>query len=321
MRASCAFLSEPREAPFFLYHNFALPHMPFFDVPARYRERFTRDDVLLRPNVVRDGREWYDEEALKIYWADWKHYRAHDPAFDALPPGFDLRALYAHYYGMVTAVDDGVGALLACLEATGQLEHTVIVFTADHGDNLGSHGLWNKISVNDEAIRVPFLVAWPGTLAPRVVNTHVASLVDVAPTLLALAGAAPPAHLQGRDLSPVLRGAADRVGDGAAYVENLRGELAVRTPEHLFAVMTRTSPDGPARDLVDDDALFFDLRDDPFELHNLAGTGAQADVAAALRQRVLAWDAATPWMPGSRGGLYAQGPQHDTPPRSGRSFG
>lgn len=321
VQTSCNFLRAPRERPFFLYHNLALPHMPFFDVPARYRERFAPEQVTLRPNVFRDGLPWYDEHAMKVYWTNWLYMTHQGPEYDYLPEGFDLRKLTALYYGMVTSVDEQVGTLLDCLEESGQLENTIIMLTADHGDNLGSHWLWNKISVNEEAIRVPFIVAWPGTLAPRVVDAHVASLVDVAPTLLSLTGRPLPAHMQGRDLSPILRGYVDRIGDSAAIIENLYGEVAVRTPDHLFSIMTRTQPDGPRREVIDDDSLFYDLRTDLYQQHNLAGSGQQRDIADALRRRVLQWNTDTPWMPTSRGGLYAQGPQHDAELRPAKAFG
>ena len=318
---SCDFLRKPHDRPYFLFHNLALPHMPFFDMPARYRERFSRDQVMLRPNVYHDGKPWHDDDAFNIYWHNWLYMQKLGPQYEVLPDGFDLRTLTALYYGMVTAVDDQVGSILDCIEQSGQIENTVIVFASDHGENLGSHWLWNKVSVNDEAIRVPFIVAWPGSAKPRVVTDHVASLVDLAPTLLDLAGRSIPAHIHGRSLAPVITGNANRVGDGTAIIENLHGEVAVRTPTHLFSVMTRTQVDTPARQIVDDESLFYDLRTDPYQMHNLAGTDSQRDVANLLRERAITWDASTPWMPISHGGVYGQGPQHDLPPRVARSFG
>lgn len=320
-RATCDFIRAAHPRPFFIFHNFALPHMPFFDLPQRYQDLYSPADVLLRPNVFRDGRMWHDEDALLIYWWNWLYMQDKGPQYKKLPDGFDLRALTALYYGAVSAVDEQVGVLLDCLQQSGQLENTVILLTSDHGDNLGSHWLWNKISVNDEAVRVPYVVAWPGTLSPRVAGAHVASLVDVAPTLLSLAGRPIPAHMQGRDLSPILRGQSDRVGDGAAVIENLYGEIAVRTPTHLFSMMTRTSAAGPQREVIDEESLLFDLPSDPYQLHNLAGAPQQRDLAARLRRRALDWNDHTPWMPTSLGGVYAQGPQHDLGTRPPRSFG
>lgn len=321
--ASCDFLHTSRERPFFLYHNCALPHMPYADVPEDYQARYAPAQAVLRPNVFRDGHPYHDNEVFNIYWGDWMYYsHPNEHIVPPLPPGYDLKALSAHYYGMVRAVDEQVGTLLACLEATGQLENTIIVLSANHGDNLGSHWLWNKISVNEEAIRIPLLVAWPGVLPPQVVTSQVASLVDVAPTLLALAGRPLPAHLQGRDLSPILRRQAECLDDGAAVIENLFGEIAIRTPHHLFAMMTRTRADSPRREITEPESLFYDLRSDPYQFNNLAGSSEQREVAVQLGQRLRQWDHNTPWMPTSRGGLYAQGPQHDPqPPRPAGTFG
>ena len=152
---------------------------------------------------------------------------------------------------MIAAADEQVGQVLAALEASGQRDNTIVLFTADHGDNLGSQHLWNKHSVNEEAIRVPFIVSWPsGRLTPRVVDTHVASLADVAPTLLALAG----------------------------------------------------------RTVTDERLMFYDLREDTYQLANLAHSDAQAATAGRLRDQAREWNTRTPWMEGSLGGTYGHGP-------------
>ena len=103
--------------------------------------------------------------------------------------------MIAEYYGLTTWVDDTVGRMLAALDAAGLAEDTIVVFTSDHGDNLGSHGLVQKGSPNEESIRIPLLVRWPGR-TPRSEPAQVASLVDLAPTLLSLAGADIPPHFQ-----------------------------------------------------------------------------------------------------------------------------
>jgi choline-sulfatase len=305
---TCDFLAGPHDRPFFLFHNLCLPHMPYFDVPSRHRQRYAGVDLPLRPNTLRDGRLYHDEEAFKIYLYDYLHYREKLPWADRLPDGYDLHRLYADYAGMVDAVDGQVGAILNRLEACGLREETIVLFASDHGDNLGSHHLWNKHSINQEAVRIPWILAWPGQLAPAVPMQQVASLVDVAPTLLGLAGLDIPAHMQGRDLAPVLRGARDRIGDGASFIENIGGEIAVRTPTHLYGVMTALRAGAPDRIVTDRQFALYDLASDPFEQRNLAPTGAQADVARELCARILAWNQTTPWMPGTLGGTYGQGP-------------
>ena len=159
---SSEFIRRERNCPFFLFHNISLPHMPYFDVPARYREKYRPEEMILRPNVWKDGKMYFEEEPFLIYLYDYLHYVEHKDEYNNLLDGYDLRNLYADYCGLITAVDDQVGQLLDSLEDSGKSENTIVVFTSDHGDNLGSHHLWNKVSVNDEAIRVPFIVSWPG---------------------------------------------------------------------------------------------------------------------------------------------------------------
>ena len=321
VRRSCEFIRAGHDRPWFLFHNLSLPHMPYYDVPEKWRARYAPEDLQLRPNVWRNGRIWHDEEALKIYLFDHLCTKLDLAPFLRLPEGYDIRRLYAEYCGLISCVDDQVGRLLAALEDSGQLADTIIVFTSDHGENMGSHHLWNKISVNDEALRIPFIVTWPRVLAPRVIKDQVASLVDVAPTLLGMTGEEVPSAMQGADLSGIMAGRNERVRNGAAFAENLHGELAIRTPSHLYAVMSRTAPKGPEREITDDCFIFNDLQADPYQMTNLAERGDQNELGCRLREEVLAWDRQTPWLAGSRGGVYGQGPQHDPPPRSNRAFG
>lgn len=305
---TCRFLRGAHDRPFFLFHNLCLPHMPYFDVPDRYRSRYRRGSLPLRPNTVIGDKLYHDEEAFKIYVYDYLHYREKLPWADRLPEGYDLHSLYADYAGMVAAVDEQVTSILSALDQAGLADETVVLFTSDHGDNLGSQHLWNKHSINEEAIRIPWIVSWRGRLEPRVVSGHVASLVDVAPTLVGLAGIPAPGSMQGRDLQPVLRGECDRLGTGSAFVENLGGEIAIRTPTHLYGVMTSLAQGSPERVVTDTSLAFYDLTADPFEQRNLSRCGGQPELARALASQVLAWNETTPWMPGTRGGTYGQGP-------------
>lgn len=291
------FLSQEHEKPFFLFHNLSLPHMPFFDVPDRFKTRYSPDEVEIRPNAYIKGKLPYDENWFKIYMYDYQYYREHEPWTNELPAGFDLRTLTALYYGMIASVDDQVGRILDCLERTGLMENTVVVFLSDHGDNLGSHGRFNKHSTNDEAIRIPFIFSWPGRLQPGVVDSCVASLVDVAPTLLSLIGEQIPEYMQGRNLVSLLLDTNTAFEDDSAFIENIGGEIAIRTPTHLFACLTQEDEGELQRKVVDDEYEFFDLRNDPYQLRNLAKTGEQADVSSALKERLLHWNEVTPWLP------------------------
>ena len=213
--------------------------------------------------------------------------------------GFDLTDLTALYYGMVTCVDDYVGKLMEALEAAGVAENTIVVFLSDHGDLLGSHHLWMKDHVYEEAMRIPLAFRWPSGIGPREASPAVASVVDVAPTLLSLAGLDAPDTMQGSDLAPILRGEAETVGEDLAFIEAYRHRfIGVRTPNHLYAMRMIGGDEAEWRPAESpEDHLFFDLRDDPYEQRDLAETSEQRDVAERLGRRLMQWHEDTPRRP------------------------
>jgi arylsulfatase A-like enzyme len=288
-------MGERRSEPFFLYYNISQPHMPLADMPERYKAMYSRDDVPMRPNVFANGKLSYDENWFKIYLWDFLYYREHLPYTESLPEGFDLRDLTALYYGAATWADDQVGNLIRLLEENEMLDDTILLFTSDHGDNLGSHGLYNKDCLYEESIRIPMIYHWPAQLAADTVDAQVASLVDVMPTLLSLADVEIPNGIQGTDLSPVLRGEVAEVGANAAFIETTGMTAGVRTLSHLHGVKMVEAPDGNPH-ATREEALFFEVPTDPFEERNLVGTDEQRDLAEDLKERVLKWDTNTPWL-------------------------
>ncbi len=287
------------QRPFFLHYDISQPHAPVGpgNAPDWYNGMYRPEDVPLRDNVFSDGVMAHSERWFKIYTI-WDYFtRWMEKPTDRLPEGMTLRHLIAWYYGLVTMVDDMIGRLAASLEAFGLADNTVVVFLSDHGDNLGSHGLFNKQCLYEESIRIPMIMRLPGTIGPAVNTTQVAQTIDIMPTLLDLCGLPVPDHVQGRSLVPVLTGASDNLDDTAAVIETDaiffgRPCVGLRTPTHLYGM--KLSADG--RQVEDDAAWFFDLREDPFEMNNLAQTENDSAVARALRQRLRDWHAATPWL-------------------------
>jgi len=282
------FLDRPHGRPFFLFYSISPPHMPLMDMPERYREMVRPEEVRLRPNVWRDGQMAASEEWFRVYAWDFLYYQEKLPHTLALPEGFDLRALTALYLGAIAWVDDMVGRLMEGLRASGLLESTLVVFTSDHGDNLGSHHLFNKDQLFEESIRVPLVVSWPGRLRPRVVTEQVAQTVDLAPTLASLAGAPMRSRAQGRDLTPVIEGRASRLEESGAFVETSGGLIGLRTPERM--VGARLAAD--RRTVAEPVHCHYDLRADPYEMESLPDDAE----ASALRERLLRWHRETPWM-------------------------
>ncbi len=282
------------DRPFFLYYNISPPHCPMSDAPEKYTTMYRPEDVPIRPNVDLSKRLPDQDHWFKVYRWDYRYYNFHLPYTEELPEDFTLQRVIAEYYGMTTWVDDAVGRMLAALDANGLAEDTIVVFTSDHGDYLGSHGRVQKGDLHEESVRIPLIVRTPSPVAAgegRGGGTPVASLVDLAPTLLDLVGAQTPPHMAGRSLANILRGEQPTLADDCAFIETGRG-VGIRTPTHLYGLPFM---DG-THQLAETPDMFFNLSTDPYQMHNLAGTGEQADVARRLDRRLREWDAQTPWM-------------------------
>lgn len=285
-----------QDQPFYLYYNISPPHMPLADAPERYLHLYGRDDVVVRDNVDLGSPLPDQTDKFLTYLWDYRHYRDRLPHTRELPhPAFDLIDLTAMYMGLTTWVDDTVGRLVDAVEANGLTDDTVVVFTSDHGDNLGSHGQMGKAQLLEESYRVPMCVAGPGIAGGRV-SPQVASLADWAPTFANLSGAGVPDHWHGQDLGPVLRRQRDTLDRNAAFIETADQGCAIRTPTHLLALPWQDSTDPPA--LGPSPSRFYDLDQDPFQQHNLADAEKNATdeaLSTALAEQVRAWDRETAW--------------------------
>ena len=252
------------DRPFFLTVSFTNPHDPW-EVRRRHWELYDGVDVG-RPSAG----------------------RATDPLSDGLRAmcGLDDRPLTEEeeararraYLAAVSYADERIGEVLAALTECGHAGDTIVVFTADHGELLGEHGLWYKMSFFDPSARVPLVVRVPGGAAGRV--SAPVSHLDLAPTLAELAGADLGSdELHGTSLVPVMAGG-ERPGDVAAEY------LAEGVTEP--AVMIRRGRHKYVRCGEDSDQLF-DLDADPNELESVA----DAETSAALREASEArWDLA-----------------------------
>jgi arylsulfatase A-like enzyme len=280
------------QQPFFLLYNISPPHCPLADMPEEYLTMYGPDEVPLRPNVDPDLVLERQDYWFRVYRWDFRHYSHHLPHTEVLPEGYSLRHLTAEYYGATTWMDSAVGRMLDALDATGMAENTIVVFTSDHGDSLGSHGLVQKNSPNEEAIRVPLLLRWPAG-APRgeVVRGSVASLADIAPTLLDLAGAPAAGHMQGGNLAPLRGGTRVFAGADHAIIETSAG-VAVRTADRMAFLPFGADGRTPARAATQ----AFDLAEDPYEFDNLAHSSTARGAIAPLVDLVQAWHARTPFM-------------------------
>lgn len=241
------FISEHAgEQPFFCFLSWGPPHTPF-DAPDEYSPLYDPDELALRPNVP-----------------------------DAADTG-ELRTDLAEYYALVTSLDDQLSRLLATLDEQGIADDTVVVFTSDHGEMLGSLGRYRKGYPFEESIHVPLLVRYPGAFNTQSTDAIV-NLIDLAPTVLELVGIPIPEHMQGRDFGPLLRGNETDAFDETYIEGQLTKEEAwctIRTDRYMLTV-----------DRALDIRHLYDTVEDPFQLNNRAGDPDVADVQGKLFDRL-----------------------------------
>lgn len=243
------------DQPWFVTASFSRPHFPL-TAPERYVDRYWPDCVT-EPKVGREG----DTADHRVTEAMAEQFQT-----DAIDEEELLRARAA-YFACIDYLDDRIGDLLALLQRDGLLENTVVIYTSDHGELAGEHGLWWKHSWHEAATRVPLFVQLPahrnGTLEPTTMSTPV-SLLDLYPTICGLAGVEPPAELDGSDLSTAVR-------EGA---EPDRGPVITDNPVPRWGRGTefRMVRDGDYKYVRfrDGDDLLFDLAADPLEQHDRA---------------------------------------------------
>lgn len=252
------------------------PHDPYFEVPETYLERYRLEDIQLRGNVppvithrTDLPQEWDQATARK-----------------------NLLGYYAH----ITALDEQFGRLRAALEAQGEWENTIVVYTSDHGDQLGSQGLTNKQLPYEESVRVPLLLGGASCIQPGR-SEGMLGLVDLPVSLLALLGLSLPGA-QGEDYSGFVSGKSsegrrstylfDLVPCHQAYSRGGHDWRAVRTDRHLYATYADGTP-----------WLLFDHVADPLQRHNLVNQQAVQSIQAKLHREVVGYaeryDALLPW--------------------------
>lgn len=258
-RRACQYIQEnPGDDPFFLYLNYSPPHPPVNDCPEDYLKMYAPDSLTLRGNVD-EANFLSSEHDVRVYRWDYRYYELQLP-YTLRSMEYSVRNLYADYYGNVAWLDDSLGKVLKTLDESGQRENTIVVFTSDHGDNLGSHGLSGKGLPYDESLMVPMIYSHPASLSPRVDEENMAGLVDVAPTLLAAAGIVAPEHMAGTDaLSETVE---------VGISEITPGNMVARTSRFTAHMGISHSPQRLA---------FFDNTNDPFQLCNLVDEGLFAD--------------------------------------------
>ncbi len=254
------------DAPFFAFCSFVSPHPPI-DPPGRWATLF--DDVTLPPVNVREGE--IECQPATLQWSL-------DLANRAIADWEALDRRRRLYYGLTAYCDHQVGRLMAFLEEAGIREETLIIFTSDHGTQMGDHGFDNKHTWYDSSWHVPLIMSQPGTL-PAGERRDFAIWNDLAQTILAAAGTSC-STMQGYDLYTPLRNG--RPSPRAHAVANLYRSIAVATHHWKLEYYIE---DGIGR--------LFDRIRDPEEQVDLYADPSYRDVRDRLLQGLLTWRAAT----------------------------
>ena len=265
------------DAPFFAQISFPDPHHPFTP-PGNYWDMYDPDEIDL-PSSFGKG----NIAPLEYLW---QARDAGDAVRDSATVPFavsedEARVIIALTYGMITMVDDAVGGIAAALERLGLAGNTVVMFTADHGDFMGDHGIMLKYLLHYQGlIRVPFICNVPGQGAA--VRSDLAQTIDIGATVLGFAGLQPFNGMQGRDLL-----ASDVPAPDDILIEE---DSIIRMFDEKPGDRVRTLVTGRWRLSCHQEAGWWELYDlvnDPDELDNLWGQEAVRDIAGELMQRML----------------------------------
>ncbi|MCI0433666.1 MAG: sulfatase-like hydrolase/transferase [Gemmatimonadetes bacterium] len=291
-----AFIERERTGPFLIYlaHKAVHPDVQQLDdgstgeslgyIPApRHLGRYAERVLERRPSVVRTLGDLADRPAIQRALAF--NATGGVPASFAEIAALDIDDTTVRRRAeMLLAVDEGIGRIIATLEARGELDRTVFVFTSDNGFFFGEHGLTTERRLPyEESIRNPLVIRYPPLVRAGSRPLQLALTVDLAPTLLDLGGAPIGAHIQGRSLVPVLR------GDSPEWRTSILVEFytyenpfphlmdmdyrALRTDRYKYVHWVRY----PELDEL------YDLESDPFEVRNIARDPAMAAVRSELR--------------------------------------
>lgn len=187
----------------------------------------------------------------------------------------------SYYYDMVRIIDHEMGRILGCLDRLDLSDNTLIVFTTDHGELLGDHGIWMKGPFHyEELVRVPLMLRWPAGLEGGHRSSAISSLVDITPLCLAAAGLEIPPEMDGLDVLPYLRGEASSPRE-SAVVECIDDPHQLRLKSIVTADRKLTWYCGR------DDGELYDLELDPGELVNRWNDSSYADEKSKLLGRLL----------------------------------
>ena len=286
--------------PFFLHLGYYRPHPPFV-APAPYHAMYRPQDMPAPIRAETPESEAAQHPLLKFYIDSIQRgsfFHGAEGAGATLEEG-EIRQMRATYCGLITEIDDCLGQVFAHLDETGQWDDTLIVFTSDHGEQLGDHHLLGKIGYHDESFRIPLVIKDPdarGWARGGAVEDAFTESVDVMPTILDWLGGDAPRACDGRSLIPLVRGQRPPDWRTELHYEYDFRDVHYSEPEAVLGL----GMDESSLCVVEDErykyvhfaalpALFFDLADDPHQFVNRADDPAYAALVRDYAQKALSW--------------------------------
>ena len=271
-RESIRFLREhAREAPFFLISSFLKPHDPFMPV-QRFADMFSPDKMRLPDTWGKVDLKTAPKEVASSIENNKPTPEVKDPQ--------QAQRRIAYYYAALAQMDDALGRVMTALDELGLADNTIVIYTSDHGEMLGDHGLWQKFQFYEGSCGIPLLMRVPGVTQADSVCRMPLSQVQMAATLAELCGFETPSGLDGASFAQQVRRPSD------VHPNTVYAEYATRSPAAKYMIR---EGDLKYTFRTHDAEELFDMAADPTEMKNLALTPAGREQAARLKQHLFAW--------------------------------
>ena len=285
--------------PFFCWSSFYRPHQPYTPLP-KYQAMYdtskwgkgtrAKDGIKMPPSLA---------ESVKDLPPELAQRRLSKNGIWCLELAAEDEQLYRDYlgayYALVTEVDHHVGQVMQALEAEGLLENTIIIYTSDHGEFVGNHGLIEKSAtghnVYEDTLRVPFIISWKGKIQSGLTTDDLAQLADLYPTLMQLCGITPPkqpAAYAGTSLVPLLMNGQPL--DRDFIVSENWSQTTIIGKRFKIGRMNDTDSTIGKRNFTGFGDMMFDRQNDPLELTNIAAAPKYAIEKATLQKQLAQWE-------------------------------
>jgi len=274
------YFKQERKKPFFLYLSHKAVHA-MFEPAERHKNKY-QDVVIEYTETMANTDENF---ADKPNWVKAQRYGWH--GVDYMYHGeMEFDNFYKRYCETILAVDEGLGSILSTLGTTGLDKSTVVFYMGDNGFSLGEHGLIDKRHMYEESIRVPLLAISPGLINPSTKISELVQNIDIAPTILELAGIKTPEDMDGKSFVPLLKGQKIEWRDKVFY-EYFWERPFPHTPS-VFGVRTIRYKYMTYHGIWDIDELY-DIESDPQEKHNLIKSPEHQELIKDLNKKIYDW--------------------------------